>query len=65
MLLLLSMFTILGAAEVATGPTGSGVDETGIVVKIVEGPALLKVVLGTLPYQHIVYRENMRLTSLA
>ena len=50
-LALLPMFTGTGA-DVVAGPTGLGVDETGIVVKIVEGPALLEVVLGTLPHQH-------------
>jgi len=41
-----------GAAGVAAGLTGFGVDEMGMVVKIVEGPALLKTVLGALPCQH-------------
>jgi len=50
-LALLAMFTGTGA-DVAAGPTGLGVDETGIVVKMVEGPALLDIVLETLPHQH-------------
>jgi hypothetical protein len=37
---------------VAVKPTGLRVDETGMVVKIVEGPALLKIVLGGLSHQH-------------
>jgi hypothetical protein len=44
------MFSAPGA-DVAAGPTESRIDETGMVVKIVEGPALLKIVLGILPYQ--------------
>ena len=51
-LALLVMFSAPGAAGVAVGPTGSRVAERGMVVKIVEGPALLKRVLGTLPCQH-------------
>jgi len=54
-LALLAMSAGPGAAEMATGPTRLGVDETGMVVKIVEGPALLKIVLETLPHQHNVY----------
>jgi len=50
-LALLAMFTGTGA-DVVAGPTGLGVDEAGMVVKIVEGPALLEIVLGTLPHQH-------------
>jgi hypothetical protein len=55
-LALLAMFSAPGA-DVAAGPSGLGVDETGIVVKIVEGPALLKIVLGGLSHQHHLYWE--------
>jgi hypothetical protein len=50
-LALFAVFPLPGEAAVASAPMGSGVDETGMVVKIVEGPALLKIVLGTLPHQ--------------
>jgi hypothetical protein len=53
-LALFAMLTGLGA-DVAAGPTGLGVDETGMVVKIVEGPALLKIVLEALPCQPHLY----------
>jgi hypothetical protein len=55
-LALLAMFSAPGA-DVAAGPTGSRVDETGMVVKIVEGPTLLKIVLGILPHQPNLYGE--------
>jgi hypothetical protein len=62
-LALLPKYSAPGAADVAAGPTGLGVEETGMVVKIVEGPALLKIVLGTLPHQRHLYGQvcNSRL----
>jgi hypothetical protein len=54
-LALLDMLTAPDSADVAAGPTRLGVDETGMVVKIVEGPALLKIVLGTPPCQRHLY----------
>jgi hypothetical protein len=52
-----AVFPLPVEADVASAPMGSGVDETGMVVKIVEGPALLKIVLGTLPHQRHLYGE--------
>ena len=52
---LLAIFTASGAADMAAGLTGSEVDETGMVVKMVKWPALLKIVLETLQHQHNVY----------
>jgi hypothetical protein len=51
MLEVLTMFSGSAVMEVADGASGSGVEEAGIVVKMVEGPALLSAVLAVLSDQ--------------